>query len=120
RAALHGWGLSWAARALPQLALQLLEPLAVMTCAARGSLVDGFPDLPDARRPDGPSCGQLQIAVLPFQAEEFEQPRRRGLRIAHERVVFEVENVLAVECPPVRHDPPILPVVVSNVPQIER
>jgi len=63
---------------------------------------------------------KVEARLVPVEAAEGDQSLRRRARLAHQRIVIEIQDVLAVEGLPVRHQAAVLPEVVTNVHQVER
>ena len=104
-----------------EIRLQRRDVRRVVAPAARGTLIETLSHLPHARGLHGSRrLLERQTRFLPFEAAEPRQPFDGGARLAHQRVVVEIEDVRAVERLPVRHQSPVLHVVVRDVREIER
>src|ERR1700674_2698218 len=104
-----------------EVSLQYRQLASIVPRAARGALIESLAHLPDARGLDGTrAMRQVEARLVPVEAAECDQSLRRRARLAHQRIVIEIQDVLAVEGFPVRHQTAVLPEVVTDVHQVER
>src|SRR5882672_3048248 len=95
-------------------------PLVVLP-APRRAPIERLTHLPDARRLDRVHHPlERQAVLIPVEAAERQQLLDGRPRIAHQRVVVEIQDVRAVKRLPVGHQAPIPDVVMADVHEVER
>src|SRR5215472_16093760 len=105
---------------VPERLAQRLELTLVVAPSSDRTLADRLPHLPAARcQHRSVDAVEFQTARIPREAEVCEHAPGPELRVFEEGLVADLEQQVRWECrTPVRHQPPVLAVVVREVAEI--
>ena len=79
-----------------------------------------FANFPDAGGFDRPPCGgDRRAALIPAQPKERKYLFQLGFLVPHQSIVIDIDNVVGEQRFPMRHEPPVLAIVMSDIQKVQ-